>query len=152
MSLRRRVMGQESGGASDANGFVDFEFNVEGSYSGAIEDNVLINYNCVGSYKAATFALKRPIYVEPNDVIRFKIDKISGAGAFSDVYAYGAPNGVYSFKANTNFNEICTNGVSFTNTLGYPIIILALKFGARLDVWANVNGTCHLWKNDELIF
>ena len=62
MSLRRRVMGQ---GDSEANGFADFEFNVEGSYSGAISNNVLIDYNCVASYKAATFALKRPIYVEP---------------------------------------------------------------------------------------
>ena len=130
-------------------GFQDCVFDT-GTVSGAIQNNKLINYSSTADYTIASFALKQPLTVVRDDVIKLQIQNMTGTAKYCDCYYYAYPQtGRLTFK--TNFD-----GPSFRNGIVYTVAydsinIIAFAFGRRLNSFSNVSGDVHVYVNDELI-
>ena len=136
-------------------GLVDIEYNITDAFSGAVENNCLVNYSTIAANTPYIFQLKRPIRITKNDVIKLTFTNKSATSAgYSRALMITAPFG--EIAINDNFGMGTKDNLvelTYTEEQKDFYDVLALKIGPRhTTAWNNFNAKLNFYINNNLIF
>lgn len=130
-------------------GFVDAAY-VDDTWQGSVSSNVFTLTYPISTYRY--FLFKKPIVLQPEDVLKVECKKVSGTSTFMDLKISTIPYGIVDVELNFGIYSTVHASV-YTNQYAFPLTVIGMGYCTRsAGSTSNLKLQVRVSLNDVVLF